>query len=121
MIKNWKSFLESESKWDAQDILKELSWDLNDSGLSLEFPNDNKFKGDPYLSIYDEDKIYCKNYPEDDLDWLFNKPIMIDFYNKLDEFGLKRDKDYKVYGGGLGVNIVFKEEDIMKWWLDYDN
>lgn len=40
--------------------------------------------------------------------------IMMEFYKELEEFGLKRDKDYKVYGGGTGVNLVFEDEKVVK-------
>lgn len=39
---------------------------------------------------------------------------MMEFYKELEEFGLKRDKDYKLYGGGLGVNLVFEDESVIK-------
>lgn len=114
MIKKWVIFKESLEKSNTEYILKELSWELIDAGLKFEFPNDNKFNGRFYLSISDDNKIFCKNYPKDDLDWLYNKDIMINFYKELEEFGLVRDKDYKIYGGGLGVNLVFDDKSVVK-------
>jgi hypothetical protein len=111
MIKDWKMFNESI---DAKYILKELSWDLVDAGLYVEFPNDNKFSGKFYMAISDNDKVFCKNYPEDDMDWLHGKPIIMNLFNELTDFGLIRDKDYKVYGGGTGVNLVFDDEKVVK-------
>jgi len=112
MIKNWKMF--NESTWKPEDILLELSLELKDEGLYVEFPNDNKFGGKFYMAISDDDKVFCKNYPQDDMDWLYNKPIMLNFYKELEEFGLVRDKDYKIYGGGAGVNLVFDDERVVK-------
>lgn len=114
LIKKYKMFLESLKELSPKDILNELGIDLVDAGLYIEFSNDNKFNGNFYMAISDDDKVFCKNYPEDDLDWLFNKPIMMEFYKDLEEFGLKRDKDYKVYGGGTGVNLVFEDEKVVK-------
>lgn len=115
MIKNWLNFNENTGEgWNTESILTELSWDLIDAGLYVSFPRDNKFSGRFYMAISDDDKVFCKNYPEDDLDWFYNKPIMMEFYNQLEDFGLKRDKDYKIYGGGLGVNIVFDDEKVVK-------
>ncbi len=110
-IKSYKIF---ESNWSPEDILKELSIELSDAGLYVEFPNDNKFSDRFYLSIEDKDKIFCKNYPEDDMDWLHGKPIINKLFQELEDFGFVRDKDYKVYGGGLGVNIVFDDKNIIK-------
>ena len=31
----------------------------------------------------DKDKIFCKDYPINDMDWLLGKPIMNEFFNKL--------------------------------------
>ena len=93
------------------NILTDLTLDLSDSGLKVEFLDGNQFSGRFYISISDDNKIYCKNYPRDDMDWLYNKPIMLNFYKELEDFGLKRDKDYKVYGGGTGVNLVFDDKD----------
>lgn len=74
LIKKYKMFLESLKELSPKDILNELGIDLVDAGLYVEFPNDNKFSGKFYMAISDNDKVFCKNYPEDDLDWLFNKP-----------------------------------------------
>ena len=43
------------------------------------------------------------------MDWLCNKPVIMDFFDELTDFGLIRDKDYKVYDGGLNVNLVFQK------------
>lgn len=112
MIKNWEMF--NESNWNPEDILIELSLELKDAGLYVEFPNDNKFAGRFYMAISDNNKVFCKNYPQDDMDWLYNKPIMLNFYKELEEFGLIRDKDYKIYGGGTGVNLVFDDKSVVK-------
>ena len=110
-LKTYKIF---ESNWSAEEILRELSLELSDAGLHIDFPNDGKFDDDFYLAIEDKDKIFCKKYPEDDGDWLYGKPIIDGLFNQLSDFGFVRDKDYKVYAGGLGVNIVFKNKDIVK-------
>ena len=112
MIKNFRMF--NESSWSPEDILLELSLELKDEGLYVNFSNDNKFGGDFYMAISDDDKVFCKNYPKDDMDWLYNKPTMLNFYKELVEFGLVRDKDYKVYGGGTGVNLVFDNKNVVK-------
>lgn len=112
MIKNWEMF--NESNWNPEDILIKLSLELKDAGLYVEFPSDMKFSGRFYMAISDNDKVFCKNYPQDDLDWLYNKPIMLNFYKELEEFGLIRDKDYKIYGGGTGVNLVFDDKRVIK-------
>jgi hypothetical protein len=113
MLLNYIKYMES-NKWSPEDILKELTWDLIDSGLKVEFKNDSKFGGKFYVAISDVDKIFCKNYPQDDLDWLYNKPIMLNFYKEIEDFGIKRDKDYKIYGGGTGVNLVFEDKEVIK-------
>jgi hypothetical protein len=38
----------------------------------------------------------------------------MNLFNELTDFGLIRDKDYKVYGGGTGVNLVFDDEKVVK-------
>lgn len=48
------------------------------------------------------------------MDWLYNKEIMLKLYKELEEFGLKRDIDYKIYGGGTTVNLVFEDESVIK-------
>lgn len=113
MIKKFEIFKE-ESTWEPKEILFHLTLELMDEGLYVDFPKDNKFAGKFYLSISDYDKVFCKNYPQDDMDWLYNKPIMLDFYKELEEFGLIRDKDYIIYGGGTGVNLVFDDEKVIK-------
>jgi hypothetical protein len=114
-MKYLKSFFKFESTdWSAEEILKELSIQMSDAGLYVEFPNDNKFDGKFYLSIEDRDRVFCKKYPEDDMDWLHGKPIIDKLFQELKDFGLVRDKHYKVYAGGLGVNIVFDEKNLIK-------
>jgi hypothetical protein len=91
-------------------ILKELSLPLMDAGLDVNIStNIRKFgKKGIYVEIMDNNKIFCKNYPEvDELDWLVNKPIMMEYYDELDHFGLKRDRDYILYGGGLSSTLYF--------------
>lgn len=113
-MKYLKSYKLFESSWSPEDILTELTIEMYDAGLYVEFPNDNKFGGDFYVSIEDKDKIFCKNYPEDDMDWLYGKPIINGLFRELEDFGFVRDKDYKVYGGGTGVNIVFTNKEDIK-------
>jgi hypothetical protein len=38
---------------------------------------------------------------------------MLEFYERLRQFGLKRDLDFKIYGGGLVVNLVFEDKYIV--------
>jgi hypothetical protein len=110
-IKPYKLF---ESLNSPEDILKNISLDLSDEGLYIDFPNDNKFGGKFYLSVEDKDKIFCKNYPKDDMDWLYGKPIINDFIDKLKDFDLIRDVHYKIYAGGLGVNFVFDDKNVVE-------
>lgn len=102
------------STFTPEEILRELSMNLIDNGLYIDFPNDNKFGGKFYLEITDRDKRYCKNYPIDDMDWLYGKKVISDFIEELDDFGLVRGNDYLVYGGGTGVNIVFPNKNKIK-------
>jgi len=114
--------LKESSNWSAEEIIKELTLELQDAGLqvkinvgeyqssSVSFSN----KDGLHIEITDKDKIFCKNYPEDDSDWLYGKPIIVNFINELTDFGFERDKDYKVYGGGLRVNIVFEDKGVIK-------
>ena len=102
------------STFTPEEILKELSLELIDNGLYIDFPNDNKFGGKFYLEIKDSDKKYCKNYPIDDMDWLWGKKIIIDFIQELEDFGFVRNEDYKTYGGGICVNIVFEDKKRVK-------
>jgi hypothetical protein len=97
----------------TEDILSDLVIDLIDTGLSVEFKSDNRFGGYFYVNIEDIYKIFCKEYPINDMDWLYNKPIMLEFYERLRQFGLKRDLDFKIYGGGLVVNLVFEDKYIV--------
>lgn len=120
-MKYLKSYKVFESKWTPEDILKELSLELTDAGLQVniytgqyKYSNHPKFDGDIHVEITDKNKLFCKNYPEDDGDWLYGKSIINSFLQELEDFGFVRDKDYKVYGGGLSVNIVFGSQDVVK-------
>ena len=97
-MKYLKTYNES-TNWTPEEIINELTWSL---------------KGELHVEIKDNDKVFCKNYPEDDMDWLYGKPVIMNFFDELTDFGLIRDKDYKVYGGGLNVNLVFQKEGIDK-------
>lgn len=66
------------------------------------------------MAVEDKDKVYCKDYPMDDMDWLYGKDIINNLFEELSGFGLIRDKDYKVFAGGLGVNLVFDNKDVVK-------
>jgi hypothetical protein len=99
---------------DSQYILEDLLIDLIDLGLQVDFKSDSKFGGKFYVAISDNNKVLCKDYPRDDMDWLYNKTQISEALNRLKDFGLKRDIDFKVYGGGLGVNLVFEDKDIVK-------
>lgn len=111
-LKSYKTF--ESSGWTPEEILKELAIEMTDAGLHVDVPNDNKFGGRLYLAIEDKDKVFCKDYPMNDMDWLYGKPIIRDLFTELGHFGFVRDRDYKVYGGGLLVNIVFDDKDIVK-------
>lgn len=111
MIQKYNEF---NSRYTPEEILTELSYDLLDVGLKIEYPNDHKFGNKFYMAISDDDKIFCKDYPKDDLDWLYGKKIIVDFLDEIEHFGLVRDKDYKLYGGGLGVNLVFDDKNVIK-------
>ena len=112
-MKHLKGYKVFENK-SPESILKNIALDLSDVGLYVEFPNDNKFGGKFYLSILDKDKIFCKSYPEDDMDWLYSKPIINDFIDKLEHFDLIRDIHYKLYAGGSGVNFVFDDKGVVE-------
>lgn len=112
-IKKYIIFLESTEE-DPIKILKELTLELQDNGLQVCIKNSSKFDYKPTLAISDRDKIYCKNYPYDQLDWLWGKPIITEFLEDLNTFGLNRGKDYSIYAGGLGVNIVFEKNALKK-------
>jgi len=119
-MKYLKRFNES-SDFNPEEIMKELTLELLDAGLQVniysgqyKYSNHPKFEGELHVEITDNDKVFCKNYPEDDMDWLYGKPIIMNFFDELTDFGLIRDKDYKVYGGGLGVNLVFQKEGLDK-------
>lgn len=105
----------------AEEIFKELTLSLKDAGLNVNFYSGNyknsnhpKFNGEFHIEIEDVNKLFCKNYPKDDMDWLYGKNIINEFLIELDDFGFKRDKDYKVYAGGTGVNIVFDKIERIK-------
>ena len=119
-MKYLKRFDES-SEFTPEEIMKELTLGLLDTGLQVsvytgEYKSSNhpKFEGELHVQITDYGKVFCKNYPEDDMDWLYGKPVIMDFFDELTDFGLIRDKDYKVYGGGLNVNLVFQKEGLNK-------
>lgn len=109
---------ESKSILNKMGLLQDLSVDLSDEGLYVRVTTDipkfkqlsdiAKMKGQQiiFLEIEDKDKVFCKNYPKDDMDWLNNKPIILDFIKRLEDFGMKRE-DYKMYGGGTSVTLVF--------------
>jgi hypothetical protein len=101
-------------KFTPEEILKELSLELIDNGLYIDFPNDNKFGGKFYLEISDSDKKYCKEWPINDMDWLWGKKVVLDFIKELEDFGFIMDSDYKIYAGGLYVNIVFENKNKIK-------
>ena len=112
--------------WSPEEIINELTWGLKDAGLQVNVysgkyikhrrvsANHPRFEGEFHVEITDNNRVVCKNYPEDDMDWLYNKPIIMDFFDELTDFGLIRDKDYKVYGGGTSVNLVFQKEGFDK-------
>lgn len=107
-------YLKKYGEWSKEDILKELCLDLLDAGLYVNID----LNGEYHIDIWDKDKIFCKNYPEkDELDWLYNKDIMMKFYQDLEDFGLEREKDYILYGGGLGARIVFNKSGLKKLHL----
>lgn len=101
-------------KFTPEEILEELSLELTDNGLYIDFPNDNKFGGKFYLEISDRDKKYCKEWPINDMDWLWGKKVVLDFIKELEDFGFIMDSDYKIYAGGLYVNIVFENKNKIK-------
>jgi hypothetical protein len=120
-MKYLKKFNES-SEFTPEEIMKELTLGLLDVGLQVKINVGEHFsssisfvdKNGLHVEIKDNDKVFCKNYPEDDMDWLYGKPVIMDFFDELTDFGLIRDKDYKVYGGGLNVNLVFQKEGFDK-------
>jgi hypothetical protein len=111
-MKKIKEF--NEFKMTPIEILNELTLELQDSGLKVNIGNNPKFDNKPTIVIEDVDQIYCKEYPENDMDWLFGKPIINELFEDLKAFGLEYDKDYRVYAGGLGVNIVFTPETLKR-------
>ena len=119
-MKYLKRFNES-SDFTPEEIMKELTLGLLDVGLQVnvysgkyKYSNHPQWEGELHVEIKDNGKVFCKNYPKDDMDWLYGKPVIMNFFDELTDFGLIRDKDYKVYGGGLGVNLVFQKEGLDK-------
>lgn len=108
----------TKSMADKLGLLQDLSVDLSDEGLYVKVTTDDpRFKrktGEQYvyLRIDDNDKVFCKNYPKDDMDWLSTKPIIEDFIKNLEGFGMHRDKDYKVYAGGTSVTLIFSGKGV---------
>lgn len=116
---------ESKSMINKMGLLQDLSVDLSDEGLYIEITTDDvrfqRRRGIEYiyLRIEDKDRVFCKSYPKDghpstsatemdEMDWLNTKPIITDFIKKMEDFGMKRDVDYKLYGGGVSVTFVFE-------------
>jgi hypothetical protein len=117
IVKDYKTFIFESSKLSPIDILTQLTLSLSDDGLHVVVTNDdNRFNnhGELFVLIEDKNKIFCKNYPEDDMDWLVSKPIILDFFKELELYNLKRDVDYRVYGGGTGVNLIFSKDSVKK-------
>lgn len=117
MIKKYNKFLESHQS--PEDILFELSHDLRDAGLYVRIIQyDRRFRTDLYelfVNVDDNDKIFCKNYPVDDMDWLYDKPIINDFYENLcDMFNLRSNVDIYLYSGGTGVTFAFTKSGVEK-------
>ena len=113
-MKYLKRFNES-SDFTPEEIMKELTLTLLDAGLQVNvYSGEYKKSNHPRFEITDNNKVFCKDYPKDDMDWLYGKPVIMNFFDELTDFGLIRDKDYKVYGGGLGVNLVFQKEGLNK-------
>ena len=111
-------YLKKYGEWTKEDILKELCLNLLDAGLDVKINLSADINSQEYhIDICDKDKIFCKNYPKDELDWLLDKPIMKEFYQDLEDFDLKWDEDYKIYAGGLGVRIVFNKFGLKKLHL----
>lgn len=117
-IKSYKIFesRKSESHMEHIGLLQDLTTDLTDDGLYVEITTDDvRFESKIgvdyiYLKISDDDKIFYK--PEEEDNWLINKDIIKDFLSRLDDLGIKRDKDYKLYGGGDSTTLVFEGKQI---------
>lgn len=111
-MKHLKKFNESKSKFQEEiEILKDITLDLKDSGLKVTVSeSDDRFHLSDaiFLKIEDDDKIFCKKWPENDMDWLHGKPIIMEFYKTLEGFNLKWDRDYVIAGGGPSVTLIFK-------------
>jgi hypothetical protein len=116
-LRTYKLF-ESRTMADRMGLLQDLSVDLSDEGLYIEISTDDprfkRKKGEKYiyLRVDDKDKVFCKNYPVDGMDWLNNKPIINDFIKRLEDFGMKREVDYKMFGGGLSITMIFSGKGI---------
>jgi hypothetical protein len=104
-------------KLTAEEIIEHLCLELRDIGLRVTIYDGNSHIGQYYgkfvIEICDIDSVVC-NYPKDEMDWLYNKPIMMDFYKDLSTVGIERDIDYKLYGGGNTAHIVFDNKEIIK-------
>lgn len=120
---------ESKSMLDKMGLLQDLSVDLSDEGLYVKISTDirrfknlidrAKLQGHKivFLEIKDKDKVFCKSYlsnaySEDDMDWLNNKPIILDFLKRLEDFGMKWGRDYEMYGGGTSITLVFSGKGV---------
>jgi len=127
MLKRYKKFLES-SKTEFELMLRDISFGLEDdynlyveefdSSDSRNIFSTPRGKDDPivFLRITDRDKIYCKNYPENDMDWLFGKDVINNFISQeLDRLNLVNDEDYYIYGGGLSVTFAFTKKAINRF------
>ena len=106
MIKIFEDFEDTK-----MTLLKDLSIELIDNGLDVTCSRKDHrfhFKNSIYLVVSDTNKKFCTKWPRDDSDWLYNKPIMMEFYDRMSKFGFIRDRDYNVYGGGPTVTLIFK-------------
>lgn len=119
ILRDFENNLEvnESNKFTPKEILDELTLPLKDAGLYVIVSNHDdrgiiSDSGDFFVKIDDNDRVFCKEYPYNDMDWLHGKPIIDEFFKDLDTFGLIRDKDYKVFGGGLGVTLSFTKEGL---------
>ncbi len=109
-MKHLKSYKIFESN-DIEYIFKELTLQLKDAGLYV----DMGYDGNKYIIfIEDRYKVFCKDYPMDDMDWLYSKNIISEFIEDIEHHGIKRDIDYKLYVGGTIVRLVFDRKEIDK-------
>jgi hypothetical protein len=113
-LQKYKFFISESAKDDQMAILKELSLDLSDVGLDVKISDRDtrweEVRGGIFVVITDKDKIFCPRWPDDGLDWLWGKSIITTFIEKLKDFGLKYDRHYRVYAGGLSVTLAFTSE-----------